>query len=107
MGQRGVALLIFLLYFSAISRLSHGYITVIPRLSHGYLTVILRLSHGYLSFIISRLSFGYPFYFSSIYFVGHKQTTSKMSLSCGAGPVAATRLSLPTWDYFDYFELEN
>ena len=63
MGQRGVALLIFLLYFSAISRLSHGYITVIPRLSHGYLTVILRLSHGYLSFIISRLSCGYPFLF--------------------------------------------
>ena len=64
--QRGVALLIFLLYFSAISRLSHGYLTVISRLSHGYLTVIStvisRLSQLYLAAIL-RLSCGYPFLF--------------------------------------------
>ena len=64
---------LFLLYFPAISRLSHG----ISRLSHGYLTVISRLSHGYLSFIsrLSRLSCGYPFY------LGTTQET-KRPLSC-------------------------
>ena len=89
-------------YLTVIARLSHGYLTVISRLSHGYLTVISRLSHGYLSFIsrlscgypaaILRLSCGYPVYFP-IFFVGQKQTTTKMPLSCGAGPVA--RASLP------------
>ena len=57
---------LFLLYFTAISRLSRGYLAVISRLSHGYLTVISRLFHGYLSFI-SRLSFGYP---AAIPFIG-------------------------------------
>ena len=58
--RRGGWRSLFLLYFPAISRLSHGYLTVISRLSHGYLTAISRLSQLYLAAII-RLSFGYPF----------------------------------------------
>ena len=67
---------------------------LLRRVSHGNLTVISRLSQLYLAAIL-RLSCGYPFDFSN-YFVGQKQTITKMPLSCGAGPVAATRLSLPT-----------